>query len=85
MRSRQLVPGVIAGGIFWTVLQALGAYLVHHALGSNSVYGIFATVLGLVAWIYLSVEGTVYAAELNVVLRQAPVAAGPGAAAADRG
>jgi YihY family inner membrane protein len=68
VRSRQLVPGVIAGGIFWTVLQALGAYLVHHTLGSNSVYGIFATVLGLVAWIYLSVEGTVYAAELNVVL-----------------
>ena len=68
VRTRQLVPGAVAGGIFWTFLQALGAYLVHHTLGSNSVYGIFATVLGLVAWIYFSVEGTVYAAELNVVL-----------------
>ena len=68
VRSRQLLPGAIAGGIFWTLLQAVGAYLVHHYLGSNSVYGIFATVLGLVAWIYLSVEGTVYAAEINVVL-----------------
>jgi len=29
---------------------------------------VFATVLGLVAWIYLSVEVTVYAAEINVVL-----------------
>ena len=68
VRSRQLIPGAIAGGAFWTLLQALGAYLVHHYLGTNSVYGIFATVLGLVAWIYFSVEGTVYAAEINVVL-----------------
>ena len=68
VRPRQLLPGVIAGGIFWTILQALGAYLVHHYLGSNSVYGIFATVLGLLAWIYFGVQGTVYAAEVNVVL-----------------
>src|SRR5580698_6460316 len=68
VRSRQLVPGAIAGGIFWTVLQALGAYLVHHDLRSASVYGVFATVLGLLAWIYFGVQATVYAAEINVVL-----------------
>ena len=68
VRSRQLLPGAIAGGAFWTLLQALGAYLVHHYLHSDSVYGIFATVLGLMAWIYLGVQGTVYAAEINVVL-----------------
>jgi YihY family inner membrane protein len=61
---RRLVPGSIAGGIFWTALQAAGAYLVHHELRSNSVYGIFATVLGLVAWIYISAEATVYAATM---------------------
>jgi YihY family inner membrane protein len=66
--SRQLVPGAIAGGAFWTVLQALGAYLVHHYLRSNSVYGVFATVLGLLGWIYFGVQATVYAAEVNVVL-----------------
>ena len=65
---RQLVPGAIAGGLGWTLLQALGAYLVHHYLRTDSVYGIFATVLGLLAWIYLGVEITVYAAEINVVL-----------------
>jgi hypothetical protein len=32
------------------------------------VYGLFATVLVLVAWIYLAVQVTVYAAEVNVVL-----------------
>lgn len=66
--SRKLLPGAVAGGIAWTLLQALGTYLVHHYLRSDSVYGIFATVLGLIAWIYLAVEITVYSAEINVVL-----------------
>ena len=52
----------------WTVLQAFGAFLVHHYLRSDSVYGIFATVLGLVAWIYFAAQAAVYAAEINVVL-----------------
>ena len=68
VRSRQLVPGAVAGGLFWTVLQAFGAYLVHHDLRSDSVYGIFATVLGLVAWIYFGTQAAIYAAEINVVL-----------------
>ncbi len=68
--TRCLIPGAVVGGVAWTVLQALGAYLVHHALHSDSVYGIFATVLGLLAWIYLGVEVTVYAAEVNVVLKR---------------
>ncbi len=65
---RQLLPGAIAGGLFWTLLQAVGAYLVHHYLRSDSVYGVFATVLGLLGWIYFGVQATVYAAEINVVL-----------------
>ena len=32
------------------------------------MYGIFGIVLGLLAWIYLAVQVTVYAAEINVVL-----------------
>jgi uncharacterized BrkB/YihY/UPF0761 family membrane protein len=63
----KLVPGAVAGGVAWTVLQALGTYLVHHFLRSASVYGVFATVLGLLAWTFLG-EITVYAAEINVVL-----------------
>jgi hypothetical protein len=64
----QLLPGAITGGILYTVLQSLGTWLVHHYLHSDSVYGVFATVLGLIAWIYLAVEITVYSAEINVVL-----------------
>ena len=66
--TRKLLPGAITGGILWTVLQVLGTYLVHHFLHSDSVYGVFATVLGLLAWIYLAIEITVYSAEINVVL-----------------
>ena len=66
--TRNLVLGAVAGGVTWTVLQAAGTYVVHHFLQSDSVYGVFAVVLGLLAWIYLGVEITVYAAEINVVV-----------------
>ncbi len=67
--TRALVAGSIVGGIGWTVLQALGGYVVGHFLRNDSaVYGMFAIVLGLFAWIYFLCELTVYAAELNVVL-----------------
>ena len=65
---RRLLPGAVLAGIGWTVLLAAGTVLVHHYLHSDSVYGIFAIVLSLVAWIYLVVEVTIYAAEVNVVL-----------------
>ena len=66
--TRRLLPGAIVGGICWTVLQVLGTWLVHHFLHTDSVYGVFGIVLGLLAWIYLAVQVTVYAAEINVVL-----------------
>ncbi|HET9081822.1 MAG TPA: YihY/virulence factor BrkB family protein [Trebonia sp.] len=66
--SRDLVPGAVAAGICWTAVQVAGVYLIHHYLHSDSVYGIFATVLGLVAWLYIAAEITVYCAEINVVL-----------------
>jgi YihY family inner membrane protein len=67
--TSNLVWGAVAGGAVWTVMQALGNFLVAHYLHNDrSVYGVFATVLGLVTWVYFLVEITVYAAEINVVL-----------------
>jgi YihY family inner membrane protein len=66
--TRKLVPGAAAGGLAWTVLQALGTYVVGHLRETDAAYGAFATVLVLLGWISLSVAITVYAAELNVVL-----------------
>jgi YihY family inner membrane protein len=66
--TRSLLPGAIIGGLLWTVLQVLGTWLIHHFLHSDSAYGVFGTVLGLLAWIFLAVKITVYSAEINVVL-----------------
>src|SRR6266699_4113158 len=68
--GRALFPGAAAGGAAWTLLQEIGTYLVHHYLHTASVSGVFATVLGLVAWLYLAVQLTVYAAEINAVLKR---------------
>ncbi|MGI9008904.1 MAG: YihY/virulence factor BrkB family protein [Streptosporangiaceae bacterium] len=65
---RSLLPGAVLAGIGWTILLAAGSAVVGHYLHSDSVYGIFAIVLSLVAWIYLVVEVTIYSAEVNVVL-----------------
>ncbi len=67
--TRRLVPGAVVGGMAWTVLLALGGYLIGHDLRNDSaIYGLFGMVLGLMAWVYLGAEISIYAAELNTVL-----------------
>ena len=69
VETRCLVPGCAVAGVLWTVLQAAGGYVVGHYLRSdNAVYGTFGTVLGLIAWIGIGAQVTVYAAELNTLL-----------------
>ena len=68
IRWRCLVPGCLIAGPAWTALQAFGGILVAHQLRhATAVYGLFGTVLGLLWWIYLGAQLTVYAAEVNVV------------------
>jgi YihY family inner membrane protein len=65
---RQLRLGAIIGGVIWQILQAVGGYFVSHQLAHASpAYGTFAVVLGLIAWLYLEAELTLYAVEINVV------------------
>jgi YihY family inner membrane protein len=67
---RDAVPGALVGAVAWTTLEAVGGYYVGHQLRSASeVYGTFAIVIGLLAWIYLGAQVTLYAAEINVVRR----------------
>jgi len=66
---KALWPGAAVAGTGWTILQSLGGFVVGHYLRDDSaVYGLFGIVLGLLAWVFLIVELTVYSAELNVVL-----------------
>jgi len=63
-----LLLGAVLGGVGWTALQLLGTVLVDHTLRNAShLYGFFAVVLGLIAWIYLAAQMTLYVAEVNVV------------------
>ncbi len=66
--TRSLVPGAVVGGLAWTALQALGTWLVARQLQHTSeLYGTFGVVLGLLFFLYLAAQITVYAAEINVV------------------
>ncbi len=65
---RALLPGVVIASVFWQLLQHLGGYYVDHELKRLSpLYGVFALVLGLLAWLYLGAQLTIFAAEINVV------------------
>jgi len=68
---RELLPGVITASVFWQLLQHLGGYYVEHELKRlTPLYGVFGLVLGLIAWIYLGAQLTIFAAEINVVRRR---------------
>jgi YihY family inner membrane protein len=65
---RELVPGVIAASVFWQLLQHLGGFYIDHVLKrATPLYGVFGLVLGLLAWLYLGAQLTMFAAEINVV------------------
>jgi membrane protein len=65
---RDLLPGVIVATVFWQLLQHLGGFYVDHELKrTGPLYGVFALVLGLLAWLYLGAQLTIFAAEINVV------------------
>jgi YihY family inner membrane protein len=64
-------PGALIAALAWTALQAVGGYVVSHQLqGASDTYGAFATVIGLLAWIYLGAQITLFAAEVNVVKKR---------------
>jgi len=65
---RQLRLGAVIAGVVWQILQAVSGYFISHQLAHASpVYGTFGIVIGLIAWLYLQAELTLYAVEVNVV------------------
>ncbi|HZD18583.1 MAG TPA: YhjD/YihY/BrkB family envelope integrity protein [Actinomycetota bacterium] len=68
IRWRDVVPGAVLAGIGWTALLIVGGAIVSSRLGSASdVYASFAIVIGLLAWLHLGAQLTLFAAEVNVV------------------
>jgi membrane protein len=65
---RDVLPGAIVAAIAWTILLLLGTWLVdRHIRNASEVYGFFAIVIGLLAWISLAAQVFLIAAEINVV------------------
>jgi membrane protein len=66
--TRELTLGAVLSGIAWQVLLTLGGTLAASFLyRSREVSGVFALVLGLLAWFALQATVTVYVVELDVV------------------
>lgn len=69
--SRDLRVGVIVAGVLWAVLQSLGGLYIGHVLkGQHGAYSEFGFVIALLVWLHLGAQMTLYAAEINVVLKR---------------
>jgi YihY family inner membrane protein len=68
---KDVAPGALLAAIAWTVLLLIGQWFVQTRIrGASNVYGTFAVVIGLLAWLYLASQVTLFAAEVNVVLNK---------------
>ena len=67
--------GAVAAGMGFTLLQLAGTTIVARLLsGAQGVYGTFASVLAVTAWISLHAAIALFAAEVNTVLTEDQVA-----------
>jgi membrane protein len=65
---RDIAPGALLAAVLWQILQSLGtAYVGHIVKNASATNGVFALVLGLIAWIYLASVALVLCVEVNVV------------------
>jgi len=70
LRIRDVALGAILATVFWETLQLVGTWYVTRGLQRASpTYGVFAVVITLLSWLYLGSQLTLWAAEINVVLR----------------
>jgi len=70
LRPREVAAGAILATVFWETLQLIGTWYVTRGLRNASpTYGVFAVVITLLSWLYLGSQLTLWAAEINVVLR----------------
>jgi len=66
--TRDLRLGAVLSAVTWQVLQYFGTWIVSRQLAhSSSLYGVFGLVLGLIAWLYLQAQFTLYALEASMV------------------
>ena len=65
---RDVAPGAVAAALVWQLLQWFGVVYVDHVVRhASETNGVFALVLGLIAFLYVIAVTTVLCAEMNVV------------------
>jgi YihY family inner membrane protein len=65
---RQVAPGALTAAVLWQLLQTFGVTYVGHVMDTASATnGVFALVLGLLAFLYLASVVVVLCVEVNVV------------------
>jgi membrane protein len=65
---REFWLGAVMSAVLWQILLAMGTLLITHELKhSQELYGTFGVVLGLLAWLRLQAQLTLYAIETDVV------------------
>ena len=67
--TRCLWLGAAVGAVFLEIFQLVGGIYVKHVVShASNTYSTFATVIGLLVWLHLISQFTLYAAEVNVVV-----------------
>jgi YihY family inner membrane protein len=65
---RDVAPGAIAAAVTWQLLQSFGVIYVNHVVRhASATNAVFALVLGMLAFLYLSAMTVLLCMELNVV------------------
>ncbi len=66
--TRCLWLGAGIAAVFLEILTLVGSIYIRHVSHASNTYGVFATVIGLLVWLHLLAQMTLYAAEINVVV-----------------
>jgi uncharacterized BrkB/YihY/UPF0761 family membrane protein len=65
---RDVVPGALTAAVAWQLLQLFGVpYVTAVIRNASATNGVFALVLGLLAFLYLAAVSVVLSVEINVV------------------
>ena len=68
LSARDVAPGAITAAVLWQLLQTFGVVYVGHVVkGASATNGVFALVLGLLAFLYITATAVVVCVEINVV------------------
>jgi YihY family inner membrane protein len=66
--TKCMVMASVVSAVLWQILLAVGTLLVAHQVRhAQALYGVFGVVLGLLAWLQLQAQITLYAMEADVV------------------